>query len=51
MLLRLVVLAVIGAAGWYGLNHISEFAEWHRFGWALLLPSVYLVGLFVLGWE
>lgn len=51
MLLRLVVLIAIGAAGWYGLTHISAIGDWHRFGWAILLPSVYLVGLFVLGWE
>lgn len=51
MLLRLVVLAAIGAAGWYGLNHTWDLADWHRFRWALLLPSVYLVGMFMLGWE
>ena len=48
MLLRLILLAGIVSAVWFGLPHVGEIARDERLAWAALLPCVYVLGMLVL---
>ncbi len=48
VIIRLVLLAGVIAAVWYGLPHIDDLARDGRLAWAALLPAVYVLGMLTL---